>query len=159
MIAARQAAVAKKEKEKLAKKNNSDDDGESQPPGNGSWGPPDNNDGDGDSDASVDLRKAARVKEQEVIKLTPLPMAHLWRAYKGEMYGEINAASGRGDDEALKWVMQPEVTGADIEDFKNSTTRFQTLDKKFAVALRKATKHGELGRQIRLYCQQAQRKY
>ena len=48
-----------------------------------------------------DWRKAARIKELEVIKIGKFPLAHEYRAWKPGVYALVDTASGMVDDKAM----------------------------------------------------------
>ena len=129
----------KRKKEKKSKKDPPDGD----PDGSGDGG---GNDGASSTESDKDdddWRKSARIKEQDEIKLSPLPMASHYRSWKTGVYAAIHTASGRGDDKALRWIRRPEKMGQVRDDFRHSGKEFQTLDIKLAPALLKLAK-GEL---------------
>ena len=63
------------------------------------------------SKVSAVLRKhlaRSKHKEADDIKIRGLPAIPAFRAWKNLAYQSINAASGRPDDDAMKWAMQSE---------------------------------------------------
>ena len=88
-----------------------------------------------------------KYKEADTIRFPNWPSAPGFRAYKNVVYQEINTASGRPDDKAMRWARELEDMGLPDSHFETVPKRFATLSRKIATAVQKNA-HGELGRNI-----------
>ena len=66
-----------------------------------------------------------------------LPSVAGFRAWKLAVYQNVNAASGREDDLALKWARQAEDESISLEVLGEVPRQFTTLSRKLAAALQK----------------------
>ena len=76
-----------------------------------------------------------------------LPSVAGFRAWKLAVYQNVNAASGREDDLALKWARQVEDDSVSLADLEVVPRQFITLSRKMAAALQKVAT-SEIGRKI-----------
>ena len=76
-------------------------------------------------------------KEADTVNLPQFPEPHQFRTWKNCVYQNIDVASGRTDDKAIRWVKRVANTKVGIRDFAPPVKRmFSTLDKKLSVAVR-----------------------
>ena len=82
------------------------------------------------------------------MKCGSLPTPAQYRAWKNTVFQNINAASGRPDDEALKWALECEdLDGVPDDDLACTSMKFGLLDRRLSARLQQIAS-GELGRQI-----------
>ena len=81
--------------------------------------------------------------------VTAFPDGGRYQAWKNTVYQNLNAASGRPDDEVLIWARQAEDESVSDEDLHKLPRMFATLSRKFASALQERAT-GELGHLITL---------
>ena len=59
-----------------------------------------------------------KLREADEVKVLALPSVAGFRAWKLALYQNVNVASGREDDLALKWVRQAEDESISLEDLE-----------------------------------------
>ena len=59
-----------------------------------------------DSEPEPAKRLAKRRKEHDEFKHNSIPKANQYRAWRGCMYTTTNKAANRGDDQALRWMLE-----------------------------------------------------
>ncbi len=56
-------------------------------------------------------------------------------AWAAMLVKDLSAASGRGDDKAVRWIIKVEKHNVTLGGLAESGSRFQTLDRKLAAVL------------------------
>jgi hypothetical protein len=135
--------------------------GKKKKPGKDSDDDPDSSSSDSDESETTKKRRVKRatdvvkalnsvrkVKEAETLKISNLPDAVGFRAWKIVVRNEVAAGSGR-DDKGLRWILEVEADGVTFEGLAEPTEKFRSIDVKLAAALTKAA-HGVVGRELAL---------
>ena len=78
-----------------------------------------------------------KIRESDDIKFPKLPAIPAYRAWKNLVYQSVNAASGRPDDKAMRWVMQSEDQSLSDDFFHTVPKDFRTLSRKLHLEIYK----------------------
>ena len=123
------------------------------PPDGGGGGGGDDGGGDDNASSGSDgsvrrSRRSKRYKVADEIKCGNLPAPAQFRAWKNTILQNINAASGRPDDDALQWALKCEdFEGTPDSELSGVDPKFGLLDRRLSARLQMIAT-GELGRQI-----------
>ena len=94
----------------------------------------------GSSSGSIDnwILRNKKYKVSDEVKIGHLPTPAQFRAWKNTLYQNVNSASGRYDDQAIKWVMEVENRDISIDQLRHVQTKWRLLDRRLSAALQRA---------------------